>query len=159
MAFKLGTSGFKSGVGAIGKVSATRGLAGGGGLTSNIQILGVPEAIAKLQLVASYTALQTGAITLRSAQRIESQAKQNVHSSSNPYDGEYDYTDDLRNSIGIGKSGLYSWEIFADSDHAAFEELGTYRTPAHPFLRPALYSEIPVAQGELVRLAKEIEAL
>lgn len=47
----------------------------------------------------------------------------------------------LRSSIGeeLARSGsLLIERVGTDVDYAAFQELGTSRTPAHPYLRPAL---------------------
>lgn len=142
----------------IGSVKATRfGMGGGYGTT--FQVLGIPEAIAKLQLAGSIAGREGGLIAYQAAHRVEAEAKETVHSSSNQYDPEYDYTDQLRDSIQVSKIGLYSYAITASSDHAMYEEFGTSHSPAHPFLQPALYGRVGEAQAALVGLAAQLEAL
>jgi HK97 gp10 family phage protein len=161
MAFRLPSTGSLIRKSKFGSVSSTRGVTGlkGGQVFGNFQVLGVPEAIRKFQLVGSVAGRESGLIAFRGAKRVEAEAKQNVHSSTNTYAEDYEYTDALRDSIKATKFGPYDWEVASYVKYAAYEELGTSKNPAHPFLRPALYAEVPKAQAELHILARTLESL
>lgn len=156
-------------------LGSARGIFGkhGGVLSARVKILGVPEAIAKLRLVGSVAGRGAGLIVRNSAYDVRDQARENVHSSSNPYSGDYDYTDNLKSGIQVsgkggraGGLGTYTQVVTAssraggaDREYASFEEQGTSKAPAHPYLRPALYSEVPKTAAALKGLAATLERL
>lgn len=147
----------------------------GVGTTARVQVLGVPEAIRKLGLVGSVAGRETGLIVLRSAFQVRDQARENVHSSQNPYggsDSDYRYSNDLLNGIQVeaggraGGLGTYVQMVSAssraggsDREYAAFEEQGTSKAPAHPYLRPAINAQVPKTVVMLHVLAARLQRL
>lgn len=141
--------------------------------SARVTVLGVKEAIAKLKLVGSVAGREVGLVVRNSAYDVRDQARTNVHSSSNPYSGEYKYTDHLKNGIEVsgkggraGGLGSYTQIVTASSraggaekEYAMFEEQGTSSAPAHPYLRPALYAEVPKTVAKLKVLAATLERL
>jgi len=144
---------------ALGNVTSSTGAVGGGAALGNITILGVAEAIAKFGRVSQLVYRETGLITMRTAQYAQQRAQERVHSSTNVWTAGgktgADYTDALRDSIGIEKDGVYDWSVFAGTEYAAIEEYH----PGHEYLRPALYESVPYAQALLGALAVQIEAI
>lgn len=68
-------------------------------------------------------------------------------------------TGELRRSIKVVKSRsrqVISVEIVADSDHAIFQEYGTTRNRAQPFMRPALHAEIPAFLEDLNEILRDV---
>ena len=43
----------------------------------------------------------------------------------------------LRSSILAEPKGKYTWQIAPHKDYAVFQEFGTYKMAAHPYMRPA----------------------
>ena len=145
----------------------------GGGLSARVTVIGVPQAIAKLRLVGSVAGRGAGLIVRNSAFGVRDTARATVHSSGNPYSGDYAYTDNLRDGIQVsgkggraGGLGVYTQIVTAssraggsDREYAHFEEEGTSVAPAHPYLRPALNAQVPKAAAELNVLARTLERL
>lgn len=140
--------------------------------TQYVKIVGVPQAIAKLRLLGSVAARDTGLIVFRAAQRTKTRAQEIVHSSGNPYSTDYAYTNALRDGIKLaaggraGGLGSYTQMVTAsstdggaDREYAAFEEFGTYKAPAHPYLQPAAAEQGAVMAAELRALAYRLERL
>lgn len=68
-------------------------------------------------------------------------------------------TGELRRSIKVTRARsrkVISVEITAESDHAVFQEYGTTRNPARPFMRPALHAEIPAFMEDLNEVLRDI---
>lgn len=43
----------------------------------------------------------------------------------------------LRSSIAAKPVATYTWEVAPHKDYAIFQEFGTYKMAAHPYMRPA----------------------
>lgn len=121
----------------LGKIAISRGVTGGklGVAFASVTVLGVKEAIAKLRLAGSVTALGVGKMTMDTAKRIATRMKQEVPVVSG----------DLQRGISYTKRGLYDWEVTAssvaggsDREYASYVEYGTYKMAPRPYMRPAL---------------------
>ena len=51
-------------------------------------------------------------------------------------------TGKLRDSITYNKTGEYEYQIGSDVEYAIFQELGTVKLSAQPFLRPSLQNKM-----------------
>jgi len=57
------------------------------------------------------------------------------------------WSGDLRDSIEVVRNSDDQYEVVAGTDHAAPQEFGSVRNPAHPFMRPAaeqVKSQLPM---------------
>lgn len=162
----------------LGKFTSGIGVSGlkRGRQTGRVQILGVPEAIRKLHLVGAVAGRDVGLIVRTSAFQVRDRAREIVHSPSNPYGDrkeDYDYTGNLRDGIEVsgvggraGGLGAYTQSVSAssraggsDREYAAYEELGTSRNPAHPYLRPAMAAQPAKTAVMLKALAMRLQRL
>ena len=124
-----------------------------------IQVTGVAEAIAKFGRVSQLVYMQTGRIVWNSAEMAQAKARDYVHSRENPYT-DWDYTNDLKDGIGIARGGVYEQQVFASAVHNGYDYAGKEEySPGHEFLRPAIYATVPATKAMLVKLAAEIEAV
>lgn len=58
----------------------------------------------------------------------------------------------LRNSITANPEGALAWVISVGVAYGIFQEFGTYKMPAHPFLIPAFTRVAPTLISELSSL-------
>jgi HK97 gp10 family phage protein len=127
---------------------------------ASVQILGIPEAVAKLQAVDVMAARDLGLMLYRSAQMVYSKAKGNVPVESG----------NLRSGINLNRNGAYLWEVTASSldgddpdkntkEYAAFVEFGTSKMAPRYFMTQAYQDTRPLVNAQLVALAARIEAL
>jgi HK97 gp10 family phage protein len=45
----------------------------------------------------------------------------------------------MRDHIVTEKSGPRTYSVISQASYSIYQEFGTYKMPAHPFMRPALY--------------------
>jgi hypothetical protein len=149
------------------------GLTMPGQTTAVLRVEGVPAAIAKLRLVGAIAGREVGLVVRHSAVDIVDRAREIVHSSSNPWKSDYQYTDALKNGIQLtgeggraGGLGTYTQSVTAssraggsDREYAQYEENGTSRAPAHPYLRPAANEQVPKTVVMLKALALQLERI
>jgi hypothetical protein len=143
---------------------------GTGGISTNVKVIGVPNAIRKLKLVGSVAGRDTGYIIYTTALGIQELAQDIVHSPSHPGPagpGE----GHLQKGIRAIKVGKYDWIVTAssveggaDDEYAGYEEFGaTTKGGApyggHPYMRPAAAAALPNARLKLAALARKLERL
>ena len=98
----------------------------GGGVRSGIQIVGIPEAIAKLTTADKVIRLELGQLAADAALNMEREAKNNINS----------ITGNLESGTYAQKVGSYTWEVISSSlegdnpekngkQYAGFVENGT----------------------------------
>lgn len=144
------------------------------GIRAGMRLIGVPAAIRKLKLVGSVAGRDLGLIVLRSAYSIRDEAREIVHSRTNPWGGAsepYQYTDNLKNGIQVERGGRAGLGVYtqmvsassraggADREYASFEEEGTSKAPAHPYLAPAAKRQYPRTLTMVKALGLKIERL
>lgn len=163
----------RSALGSVHGIAPTKSL-----MRAQVKVVGTTEAIRKLGLVGSVAGRDAGLIVLHSAYDIRNRAREIVHSKSNPWSGSegYEYTDNLKSGINVtrgpggggraGALGSYTQQVTAsskdggsDREYAAYEEFGTKKAPAHPYLRPATSQQVPLTVAALNVLARKLERL
>ncbi len=131
-----------------------------GPATSNVRVLGVPQAIAKLEAVKNYARLELGYTAFATAAIVETKAKEYV-----PV-----ITGNLRSGIHTNHVGPYAYEVTASSlagdvaekntkEYAGFVEFGTSKMAPRLFLTRAYRDGYPYAVGRLKALAARIETM
>jgi HK97 gp10 family phage protein len=134
----------------------------GGGVLSNVRVVGVEQLIAKLNLVANVARLELGLMTKGAAEHMENLAKANV-----PVE-----TGNLQSGIKTTKgAGPYQWEVSASSldgnigeknqkEYAGYVEFGWsghpapehFMTNAYEETMPIVYSDLKIIASKLMRL-------
>jgi HK97 gp10 family phage protein len=134
----------------------------GGGVASNVRIVGVEQLIAKLNLVANVARLELGLLTRGAAEHMENLAKANVPK----------VTHNLESGIKTTKgAGPYNWEVTASSldgdigsknqkEYAGYVEFGWsghpapehFMTNAYAATSPIVYSDLQIIAAKLMRL-------
>lgn len=133
---------------------------GTGVARSNVKIIGIPEAVAKLRGVDSVVRLNLGQLTAAMAIHMEAEAKDLV-----PV-----ITGNLRSGISTRRVGPYSHEVTASSlagevpekngkEYANFVNNGTSKMAPRRFMETAAARTRPLANAELLLLARKIEHL
>ena len=134
-----------------------------GGVLSQVKVLGVSEAIAKLAAVDAKVKFELGALMYQTARSMGARAKENC-----PV-----ITGNLKSSIKVQKAGPYSWEVSASSldgtdpggdgkntyEYADFVEFGTSKMFGRHFMEQAYHDVLPVAQAGVAAIAARIELL
>jgi HK97 gp10 family phage protein len=140
----------------LGKYSSKFGNTRGASLSGGITVIGVPQAIAKIQAVQQIVFRDAGLIPYRAAQAVQQQARAIV-----PVKEGW-----LRNGIVIEKQGPYTYAISAssvaggaDKEYAAHVEFGTYKMSAQPYMQPAIDAARGPARAALAALAAKVQAL
>lgn len=143
----------------IGKGFAGKKGTGGGAVFSNVQIIGIPEAIRKLTGKAAYAKLQLGLLNRGAAEHMKNLAVEYC-----PY-----VTGNLKSGIKVEKNGSFDWTVSASSmegtvgeknwyEYAHFVENGTSKMAPRFFMQRAWVETRPLVDVELALLAKRIEA-
>lgn len=134
----------------------------GGGVVSNVRIVGIPQLIAKLNLVANIARLEMGLTCSGAAHHMEALAKAKV-----PV-----VTGNLQSGIKTTKgAGPYNYEVSASSlegnvagkntkEYAGYVEFGWsghptpehFMTSAYEETRPIVYSDLQIIAAKLMRL-------
>jgi HK97 gp10 family phage protein len=134
----------------------------GGGVLSNVRIVGVEQLIAKLNLVANVARLELGLLTKGAAEHMENSAKANVPVA----------TGNLQSGIKTTRgAGPYNWEVTASSldgnigeknqkEYAGYVEFGWsghptpehFMTNAYAETMPIVYSDLQIIAAKLMRL-------
>ena len=141
------------------KISSTRGVMGGAGVT----VLGVPELIARLNRINIVARIHTGYLITQAAAFLAIDAIERAPIR----------TGNLKTAIKPGKAGSYDWYVLADTttgsdpggegknayEYAGYVEWGTTRMSPRPFMAPAVADTIPVLHAALEALARDLERL
>jgi HK97 gp10 family phage protein len=134
----------------------------GGGVLSNVRIVGVEQLIAKLNLVANIARLEMGLTCAGAANHMEALAKANVPK----------VTGNLASGIKTTKgAGPYNYEVTASSldgnigekntkEYAGYVEFGWsghptpehFMTNAYAATMPIVYSDLQIIAAKLMRL-------
>ncbi len=141
-------------------VGVPKQLGTAGGVRSGVQILGIPEAVAKLVSADKVVRLHLGELVADAALNMEREAKDNIHS----------ITGNLKSGTFAQKVGSYSWEVVSSSlagdnpdkngkEYAGFVENGTSKMAPRYYMRNA-YNEVqPLVNARLRVLAARISTL
>lgn len=141
--------------------TATLGRGGGSGaIRSQVRILGIPQAIAKLRGVDSVVRLDLGLIMKGAAEFVEKRAKGYVPK----------ITHNLESGIKTRKVASYSYDVTASSrdgdktsknwyEYAPFVEKGTSHMAGRFFMARAYEDVKPVVNAELAVLANKLTRL
>jgi HK97 gp10 family phage protein len=146
--------------GAIGRRGGT------GGFASNVRIIGIPQAIAKLTGVDSVVRLNLGQIAAGASILIERRAKEIVQA-------EAHRTGNLESGIHRERVGPYAHIVVASSmdgsdpggegkssyEYAPFVETGTSKMKGIHFMQRAYAEASPLVAVELRALAAKLERL
>jgi HK97 gp10 family phage protein len=141
------------------KISSSQKVIGGGG----VQVVGVPELIAKLNAMNTIARVEVGYMMSQAAAFITMAA----------IDFAPERTGNLKTSIQPAKIGPYTWVIVADTttgsdpgqesknsyEYAGYVEYGTSRTPAQPFMAPAVQLGNAEVAASLAALASRLNRL
>jgi phage protein, HK97 gp10 family len=134
----------------------------GGGVLSNVRIVGVEQLIAKLNLVANVARLELGLLTKGAAEHMENAARENAPS----------VTGNLKSGIKTSRgAGPYNWEVTASTldgtvaeknqkEYAGYVEFGWsghpepehFMTNAYAETMPIVYSDLQIIASKLMRL-------
>jgi HK97 gp10 family phage protein len=134
----------------------------GGGVIGNVRIVGVEQAIAKLNLVANVARLELGLLTKGAAEHMENAARENAP----------EVTGNLKSGIKTTKgAGPYQWEVTASTldgnvaeknqkEYAGYVEFGWsghptpehFMTNAYAETSPIVYSDLQIIAAKLMRL-------
>jgi HK97 gp10 family phage protein len=134
----------------------------GGGILSNVRIVGVEQLIAKLNLVANVARLELGLLTKGAAEHMENAARENAPA----------VTGNLKSGIKTTKgAGPYNWEVTASTldgsipeknqkEYAGYVEFGWsghpepehFMTNAYAETMPIVYSDLQIIAAKLMRL-------
>ena len=138
-------------------------------MASVVTVKGAKQVISKFRKISQVAARDLGFAVFASAQSIEKKAKRTVHSSHNPWPGREKnrpQSDHLYNGIEAVKLGVYNWVVTAssirggaDKEYAHFEEEGTSKAPAHPYMRPSVPAGFLSAMNSLRAIKVRIESL
>jgi len=143
----------------MGGISSVESVRGG----VSIRVLGVEELVAKLYAINRIANLRVGVALAHAAHEIE----------QNAIDNAPEETGNLKTSIHASKLGVNSWQVIADTttgtdpggegknsyEYAGYVEYGTSRTPAQPFMGPAVEDGQNTLWLDLQEIAAAIEAL
>jgi HK97 gp10 family phage protein len=132
----------------------------GGGVASNVTIIGIRELAAKLALVNRIAHAELGLMMKGVADHMYKAAKEHV-----PV-----VTGNLQQGIQMENAGPYNWSVSASSlaghvaeknskEYAGFVEFGTSKMAPRSFMTTAYAETGPIVQSNLVRVAARLEAL
>jgi HK97 gp10 family phage protein len=132
----------------------------GGAVAGNVRVLGVQQAIAKLESVKRFAQLELGFTVTATAAIMETRAKEYV-----PV-----ITGNLKSSIKTERVGPYDSVVTAsslegnveeknDKEYAGFVEFGTSKMAGRFFMTKAWRESYPYAVGQLQALAARIQSL
>lgn len=108
----------------------------------NIEFEGADQLIRKFNNQPAAIQREASGIIMNSALQVEKRASDNA-----PVDTGY-----LRQHITANKTGEMSAEVVASADYAIYQEYGTRKMSAHPFMRPAMDQEGPLFMRKLQNL-------
>jgi HK97 gp10 family phage protein len=137
--------------------------AAGGGVSSGVTIVGIPQLLAKLAAVQNVARLELGLLTRGAAFHMFELAQQKV-----PF-----VTGNLKSGITIEKGGPYAWSVSASSqagsdpagvgknqkEYAGYVEFGSshniprfFMTEAYRETQPIVASDLQIIAAKLMRL-------
>lgn len=132
----------------------------GRSVTANFKVLGIPEAVAKMEAADRLTKFQLGGMTYRAAASMAARARNNINSE----------TGNLASGTDFHKAGVYSWVVTSSSmegdnpdkntkEYAGFVEFGTSKMQPRYFMTRAYQEVRPLVNAELLALKVALESL
>ncbi|MBU7455844.1 HK97-gp10 family putative phage morphogenesis protein [Leuconostoc fallax] len=110
-----------------------------------IDFKGADKLISKFQSQPAKVQREAGNIILNTAQRVQTRAIKGA-----PVDTGY-----LKQHVQAKKSGNLSADVVSMAEYSIYQEFGTRKMAAHPYMRPAMKQESPFLFEKLENLLQK----